>query len=98
MQITGRIARIIFHSERNGYTVAVFDTEDGACRIAGSINDPREGIDYRLEGHFVVHPKYGEQFAFGEYEEAMPEGSAAILEFLSSGSIRGIGPKLAAQS
>ena len=97
MQITGRIARIIFHSERNGYTVAVFDTEDGACRIAGSINDPREGIDYRLEGHFVVHPKYGEQFAFGEYEEAMPEGSAAILEFLSSGSIRGIGPKLAAQ-
>lgn len=95
MQISGTIARIIFHSDKNGYTVAVLNTEDGSCRIAGSINEPREGARYRLEGHFVVHPRYGEQFAFNEYDEALPEGSDAILEFLSAGNIRGIGPKLA---
>ena len=39
-----------------------------------------------------MHPKYGEQFSFASYEEVMPEGADAILEFLSAGNIRGIGP------
>lgn len=96
MQVNGKLAKIIFHSDANGYTVAVLDTDDGAIRIAGSMNEPREGTSYTFEGRFVVHPKYGEQLAFNNYEEAIPEGAEAILEFLSSGNIRGIGPKTAA--
>ena len=96
MKINGKIARIIFHSGSDGYTVAVLDTEDGAVRIAGNINDPGEGQSYSFEGHFTVHVKYGEQFAFSSYQEEIPEGADAILEFLSAGNIRGIGPKTAA--
>ncbi len=91
----GTISRIIFNNPANGYTVAVFDTDDGTFRIAGSIAEPKTGTNYRLEGRFTVHSKYGEQFSFVSYEEIMPEGRDSILEFLSAGNIRGIGPKTA---
>ena len=97
MQQQGTLGKIIFNNPENGYTVAVFDTETGAIRIAGSFAEPKSGAKYRLEGRFTIHPKYGEQFSVSSYEEMMPEGSDAILEFLSAGNIRGIGPKTAAQ-
>lgn len=95
MQKEGRLIRIIFNNESNGYTVAVLDTDEGAIRIAGSVAEPREGASYRLEGKFTIHPKYGEQFSFTGYEELIPEGEDAIYEFLAAGNIRGIGPKTA---
>lgn len=95
MQKEGKLSKIIFNNESNGYTVAVLDTDEGAIRIAGSVAEPREGASYRLEGRFTIHPKYGEQFSFTSYEELMPEGEDAIYEFLAAGNIRGIGPKTA---
>ena len=97
MQQQGTLGKIIFNNPENGYTVAVFDTETGAIRIAGSFAEPKTGAKYRLEGRFTVHPRYGEQFSVSSYEEMMPEGADAILEFLSAGNIRGIGPKTARQ-
>jgi len=97
MQQEGKLGKIIFNNPENGYTVAVFDTEAGAIRIAGSFAEPKTGAKYRLEGRFTIHPRYGEQFSVSSYEEMMPEGADAILEFLSAGNIRGIGPKTAAQ-
>ena len=97
MQQEGKLGKIIFNNPENGYTVAVFDTEAGAIRIAGSFAEPKSGAKYRLEGKFTIHPRYGEQFSVSSYEEMMPEGADAILEFLSAGNIRGIGPKTAAQ-
>ena len=95
MQKEGKLGRIIFNNPGNGYTVAILDTEDGSFRIAGSFAEPKSGAAYRLEGEFSIHPKYGEQFSFRDYEEIMPEGEDAILEFLSAGNIKGIGPKTA---
>ena len=91
----GRLSRIIYNNAGNGYTVAVLDTDEGAIRIAGNIAEPKEGANYSLEGRFTIHPRYGEQFSFKEYEELMPEGRDAIYEFLAAGNIRGIGPKTA---
>ena len=95
MQQEGKLGKIIFNNPENGYTVAVFDTEEGSFRIAGSFAEPKTGAAYKLEGRFTVHPKYGEQFSVASYEEVMPEGADAILEFLSAGNIRGIGPATA---
>ncbi|MBQ6388548.1 MAG: ATP-dependent RecD-like DNA helicase [Mogibacterium sp.] len=91
----GKLGRIIFNNPENGYTVAVFDTEEGSFRIAGSFAEPKQGANYRLEGRFIIHVRYGEQFSFTSYEELLPEGREAIFEFLSAGNIRGIGPKTA---
>lgn len=95
MQQEGKLGKVIFNNPENGYTVAILDTEDGSFRIAGSFAEPKTGAAYRLEGDFTIHPKYGEQFSFKSYEEVMPEGEDAILEFLSAGNIRGIGAKTA---
>ena len=95
MRKEGKLDRIIFNNADNGYTVALFDTDEGSFRIAGSFAEPRTGARYSLEGRFTVHPRYGEQFSFTSYEEMMPEGEDAILEFLSAGNIKGIGPKMA---
>ena len=91
----GKLDRIIFNNQENGYTVALFDTDEGSIRIAGSFNEPKLGTKYRLEGRFTLHKKYGEQFSFDSYEEVAPEGKDAIYEFLAAGNIRGIGPKTA---
>ncbi len=95
MKIEGKLAKIIYNNSENGYTVAVFDTDDGAISIAGSIAMPQIGTQYSLEGDFTIHRRYGEQFTFTSYEEALPRGKAAILEFLSTKNIRGIGPTIA---
>ena len=80
MQKKGKLGKIIFNNPENGYTVAVFDTDKGSVRIAGSFAEPKTGAAYRLEGKFTIHPKYGEQFSFTSYEELLPEGEDAILE------------------
>lgn len=95
MQKEGKLGKIIFNNPENGYTVAILDTDEGSFRIAGSFAEPKTGAAYRLEGEFTIHPRYGEQFSFKNYEEIMPEGEDAILEFLSAGNIKGIGPKTA---
>ena len=48
MQKKGTISRIIFHNDSNGYTLAVFTTEDGSFRIAGACNEPKIGSAYRV--------------------------------------------------
>ena len=40
----------------------------------------------------MSHPSYGEQFKVSYSERTMPEDENAILLYLSSGIIRGIGP------
>ena len=92
----GIISEIIFHNEENGYTIAVMETEDEYFTVVGCLPSCMKGASYRLRGSFRVHPTYGEQFAFSEFEEILPTGLSGIESFLASGIIRGIGPKTAA--
>ena len=99
-EYTGVIREIIFHNNENGYTVAVFDTESEGWEeeftIVGNIPKAAAGRTYRLEGAFVEHPSYGEQFKVTSFEEQMPTSEEGIRDFLSSGALKGIGPKTAA--
>lgn len=92
----GTISEIIFYNEENGYTIAVMETEDEYFTVVGCLPSCIKGASYRLRGSFRVHSTYGEQFAFSEFEEILPTGLSGIENFLSSGIIRGIGPKTAA--
>lgn len=92
----GNLTEIIFHNEENGYTIAVMETEDEYFTVVGCLPSCVKGSSYKLRGTFKVHPTYGEQFAFSEFEEVLPTGKAGIEGFLASGVIKGIGPKMAA--
>ncbi|MGI6736352.1 MAG: ATP-dependent RecD-like DNA helicase [Anaerovoracaceae bacterium] len=63
--------------------------------ICGQLPSCHAGRTYRIRGRMVQHPKYGEQFEIQEYEEVMPHSEAGIIGFLSSGVLKGIGPKAA---
>lgn len=52
-------------------------------------------ITVDLSGHWKRDPKYGLQFEMDSYDEVIEPGKAGIVAYLSSGLIRGIGPKLA---
>ncbi len=94
----GVVAEVIFHNDENGYTVAVFDNEaeDEEFIAVGCLPDCGAGRTYELKGAWKVHPSYGEQFAFTEASEVMPETAEGIEEFLASGVLKGIGIKTAA--
>lgn len=91
----GTLTRIIFNNKDNGYTVAIFETDDEEFTVTGNFHQPKEGLRYQITGSFKVHPKYGEQFVALEYEEVIPDDAEGIRAFLSSGTIKGIGHKTA---
>lgn len=92
---TGSIAEIIYYNEENGYTVAVFETENEQFTAVGYLPGAEKGRRFLLRGGFKTHVSYGEQFAFTSYEEQMPTTDAGIENFLSSGLLKGIGKKTA---
>ena len=92
---TGTIEDIIFHNEENGYTIAIMETDTEMFTVVGCIPQCVKGTVYSLTGDFKIHPSYGEQFVFSEYEEKEPEDKESIIAFLASRAIKGIGEKTA---
>lgn len=50
---------------------------------------------YELHGHWSRNPKYGIQFEVENYDEVIEPTKDGIIAYLSSGQIKGIGPKMA---
>ena len=94
--VTGTIAAVIFQNEENGYTVARVVTDDGELvTVVGCIPHAAPGEEIAATGVFVTHPQYGEQLAADEVERRLPTSESSILDYLSSGVIRGVGPSTA---
>ena len=51
-----------------------------------------EGEEVELEGEFVTHPSFGPQFKVGSFTCRLPQDTAAVLRYLASGVLPGIGP------
>lgn len=95
MNIKGQLTDIIFYNEENGYIVGVVETEEHEVCIVGHMHSNQKGGTYTFTGEWTLHPTYGEQFTFTEYQEEFPESESAIKKYLASGIIKGIGPKTA---
>ncbi len=98
IKLSGSVEHIIYSNEENGYTVADFGTDDDdLVTVTGIMPYIGEGDSLILYGEWKHNPKYGRQFAVSEYEKYMPANASAILRYLSSGAIKGIGKKTAAK-
>lgn len=94
--IEGTVKSLIFHSEESGYTVLRLTTEAGEeITAVGTLGFVAPGEELSASGHFTTHPSYGEQFQISVFERRLPATSAGILDYLSTGAVRGIGPKSA---
>lgn len=80
----------------SGYQAASND-QKAAFTAVGNMPFLEPGDFALLSGKWAVHSSYGRQFQVENYTQVIPHTPAAILQYLSSGSIHGIGPKLAAK-
>ena len=93
---SGTVEDIIYTNEENGYSVFVLETDgDEIITAVGTIPYITEGEMLIVYGTWVHHNVYGRQFSIDSYEKQMPADEASILRYLSSGAVKGIGPKTA---
>lgn len=93
--LKGTVDHIIFHNERNGYTVLDMDVSGEMVTAVGTFEEIREGDYIRAEGEWTEHPAYGEQFQIKTWSPDLPTSETGIIRYLSSGLLPGIGEKTA---
>ncbi len=95
-KILGTVDGVIYQNEENGYAILDFGTQnDELITVVGTLPYVGEGDTLTLYGKWVHNPKYGRQFRAEQFEKEMPADATAILRYLSSRTIKGIGPKKA---
>ncbi|OPJ56059.1 SF1B family DNA helicase RecD2 [Alkalithermobacter paradoxus] len=93
--IKGMINEIIFKNEDNGYTVATLETNDDEITIVGCLPTLSIGETIKVNGKWINHKIYGPQFEVESFMIDTPSSVDGIIAYLSSGMIKGIGPKIA---
>lgn len=91
MEIKGLISEIIYHNEINGYTVCEVETDDELITAVGYLPFINSGDNVILQGDFVTHPEYGEQFKIENFEKTIPQDKKSLEKYLGSGIIKGVG-------
>ena len=96
IKLTGSVEQVIYANEENGYMVCDLGTDDDdLITITGTMPYVNEGDSLIVYGEWKHNPKYGKQFSVVQYERHMPADAGAILRYLSSGAVKGIGKKTA---
>ena len=97
LEMTGSVEEIVFSNENNGYKILELKAGDELVTVVGTLPWVSCGEELRVIGTWVNHPSFGQQFKAEAFERSKPSGAAAILKYLSSGAIKGIGPATAAR-
>ncbi len=100
--VSGAIEKITYRNEENGYTVCHISRENEkgkteAVTLVGIMPMVNVGETINAVGKWSFHQTFGRQFAVEYFEKQLPTSSSAILSYLSSGAVKGIGPKTAAK-
>ncbi len=95
--LEGSLLRFFFKNEETGFAAGLFlqDGEGTKVRVSGMISPLKEGQQTILHGAFQNHPRFGRQFKVESFELEIPRSKSAIISFLSSGLIKGVGANLA---
>ena len=96
LKLSGTIEHVIYSNEDNGYAICDLGTDsDELVTVTGTLPYIGEGDTVTVYGKWVHNPKYGRQFRVEQCEKQLPADRASILRYLSSGTVKGIGPKTA---
>lgn len=97
VDITGRLERIVFHNEENGYTVLRLLPEKGKDLLTavGHMVNPQAGVQVHITGRWVENANYGMQIEIHSCEETLPATAEGIKLYLASGLIKGVKLKTA---
>lgn len=91
--LKGTIENVVYRNENNDYTVLeIVDGEDNLVCAVGVIPMAYEGEIVSLRGRWTYHKEFGKQFAFDSFDKSLPDDVDGIFKYLSSGTIKGVGP------
>ena len=90
-QIEGIVEDIVYCNEQNGYTVCDIRSGRRLITLVGCMPGLGIGESISVTGAWMTHPDYGKQFKVETCERRLPTTTEAILKYLSSGVIKGIG-------
>jgi len=91
--IKGIIENVVYRNENNDYTVIeIVDDKNDLITAVGIIPMAFEGENVVLNGHWSYHKEFGKQFCFDTYEKTLPKEVDGILQYLSSSTVKGVGP------
>lgn len=94
--IEGTVERVIYANEENGYCICeIAVSEAEYVTLVGTMPYVSVAERLRAYGNWVTHPTFGRQFKVQYYEKKLPDTKQAILKYLSSRTVKGIGPKTA---
>lgn len=93
--ISGTVTHIVFSSAETGFTVLELENNGYTETVVGNLKGVTVGEELEITGKYAIHSTYGQQFKAETFVKTLPSGSAAILRYLSSGAIKGIGPSTA---
>ena len=102
-EIKGKLSKIIFHNNQNGYTVGLLKVKESdiddlvnkTVTFTGNLPDLNEIDTYIMTGNLTNHGKYGSQFQVKSINRIMPQETDAMIDILSSNLFKGIGKKTA---
>jgi len=103
-EIAGAIERITYYNEDNGYSVVKIKPEkrypraqarDGTVTVVGTLPQLSEGEEAQFIGDWVDDSRWGRQFRAEQAIPIAPTSVKGIINYLSSGIVKGIGPRTA---
>lgn len=95
--LVGTIEKVIFHKADNGYSVLEIKPKgaksdlDERITAVGNLPDVRVDDEYRFEGEWKSHRKYGKQFIVETCELLLPVTKQGAIRYLSTIAY-GVGP------
>ena len=94
-QIKGTICNVRYTNTKSGYSVCDLKTDNTQITLVGIMPMLVEGENIVATGEYVTHPEYGRQFKVQQCERSIPTLEEEIVQYLSSGFIKGLGKKTA---
>jgi len=92
-------------AQSGGYTVAIYHPHEkvmdaggkliSEVKVVGYYLPLTSGIRIDMHGHWSKNAKHGTQFELESYQEIIKPSREGIVKYLSSGLVKGIGPKTA---
>ncbi|MGM9641181.1 MAG: ATP-dependent RecD-like DNA helicase [Faecousia sp.] len=95
--LQGTVATVVFQNPENGYAVLRLSCAGQVITVVGTIPLAVPGERLMVTGRWTNNANYGRQFEAEFLERLMPETTPEILSYLSSRTVKGIGPKLASR-
>ncbi|MBQ7086737.1 MAG: ATP-dependent RecD-like DNA helicase, partial [Clostridia bacterium] len=96
IEIRGTVTNIIYRNEENGYCVANVELDDGGETVIVGTMPFLGAAEYiSAQGNYTNHSEYGMQFAVAVLDRKLPSELRGIYDYLSSKTVKGIGPKTA---